>query len=520
MSSTVFYASLLIVSAMVATSCSPNPSSPIEQKGINSDADADADADADKKGSINWQPCVQTKFANWFPSYAKVDSLECATIDIPLTATEKDTSNNPAKPTVIKLALSRLPATGSKQDKLGSLISISGGPGQSGLDVSPIDSAAYKKLSKHFDIIGYAPRGVHPTTPTVKCSTIERVLTPADLKSFAQGCWDYTPNDLLIQLGADYAVDDIDTIRQALGEPKINLIGYSYGTKIAALYAEKFPDQLRAGVLDGVVNLNETELQIAINQVTSVQTTFERFVSSCRKQTNCYFSDTTTIKAAEAKLAKIYRYIENNELYDLDGQRILPASLSTTIYDFLIWPEQWPMLNALLYQLENKDFEFYKLLINEAKDNTDFATFAAILCADGAPTAARKSSYIDDAKRIDALLTWDDFREFTDEEIVDACYYWPIQGSDVPHVPKLAASAPPLLLVAQTNDPATPYINALAMQQYLNSVLLTRRSDGHTLALSDVSRCVDNKVVDYLLDPNSFAKQKDGSRKDSLYCAK
>ncbi len=514
MLSKISRAALLAFTTVIFISCSPTQSPVTEKNGINSDNQANNESAI--KSAINWQPCAQTNFAKWFPSYAEVDSLECATIDVPLKQTAKTTD----KPTVIKLALSRLPATGNKDEKLGTIISISGGPGQSGLDVSPIDSPAYAKLSKHFDIIGYAPRGVSPTMPTIKCGATERVLFPEDVQRFAQGCWEHTPADLLTQLGADYAVDDIEAIRQAIGAPKINLIGYSYGTKIAALYAEKFPEYLRAGVLDGVVNLNETELQVAVNQAVALQKTFERFISSCRQQTDCYFADTKTIKEAEAKLAKLYLYIENNKVYDFDNQLISPMNMSWVINDLLTWPEQWPLLNELFVSINDRDFELLKIFIDESKNDVNYATFISIICADGAPTSAKRANYIANIKRVDALLTWDDYREFDDKEILDACYYWPVAGSDVPHIPKLAASAPPLLLVAQTNDSATPYINAQAMQKYLNAILLTRRSDGHTLALSDLSRCVDNKVVDYLISPSSFANKQGEIIEDNFYCAR
>jgi len=278
---------------------------------------------ANSQSTIDWQSCTLPDYDNWFAEYAEnIDTLQCATLevalaDMPLPADKNAAANEVTSmaakqsPTVIKLALSRLPATGNK---LGSLISIAGGPGQSGLDVSAVDSKAYKKLSKHFDIIGFAPRGVYPTTPNVICDPDNRVLYPEDSEAFAKGCWQHTPNDLLTQLGADYAVGDIEAIRQALAEPKINLIGYSYGTKIAALYAEKFPDRLRAAVLDGVVNLNEDEMLMQLNQEASVQRTFERFVDQCRLEPDCFFADTTTLAEAEAKVADIYSYFDSHDV--------------------------------------------------------------------------------------------------------------------------------------------------------------------------------------------------------------
>lgn len=480
---------------------------------------------ANSQSTIEWQSCTLPDYEHWFAEFAEnIDTLQCATLEVALAdkplpadknAEAKDVTSMATKqsPTVIKLALSRLPATGNK---LGSLISIAGGPGQSGLDVSAVDSKAYKKLSKHFDIIGFAPRGVYPSTPNVICDPDNRVLYPEDSEAFAKGCWQHTPHDLLAQLGADYAVGDIEAIRQALAEPKISLIGYSYGTKIAALYAEKFPDKLRAAVLDGVVNLNEDEMLMQLNQEASVQQTFERFVAQCRLEPDCFFADTTTLAEAEAKIADIYSYFDRHDVRDLDNQRITPAHISWTLYGFMAWPDRWPILNEALQSLAERDFTLLQLMIDEDKGNVDYATFTAIDCADRAPTPAQKQHYLADSKRVEAQSTWDNHREPTRQELLDACYYWPVVGSDVMHAPVLNVQAPTLLLVAQTNDPATPYANAVAMQEYLNAALLTRDGDGHTLALSDLSRCVDNKVVAYLIDPKSINKYKDASKGNKI----
>lgn len=513
----LLFSTLLAFTTLINVSCAPTSSASFEQQRTSSEDSVISSAH--NTNAVKWQSCHQPQFDAWFPAYPPMETLQCAVIDVPVQpSTDSSEPSKTSEPTVIKLAVSRLPATGNEIQKLGTLISISGGPGQSGLDVYPVDSAAYKRLSRHFDIIGYAPRGIYPTTPTVKCSPVERVLYPEDPQSFVKGCWKYTPADLLTQLGADYAIDDIEAIRKAIAAPKVSLIGYSYGTKIAALYAEKYPEHLRAGVLDGVVNLNETETQVNLNQAASLQRTFEHFVEQCRLQESCYFSDTTTLKEAEAKLATLYNYIENNDVYDYDHQLISTGNMSWVFYGLLMWPDQWPLFNEVLFDIENKDFQSLKEHISDEKDNIDYATFSAIICADGAPNKAQKARYIDDVKSIIAVSTWDSYRSFTNEEMLGACYYWPIEGSDTPHVPKLAATAPPLLLVAQTDDFATPYINAVAMQKYLKSTLLTRQGDGHTLALSDLSPCVDNGVVDYLIGPNKIIKTK--TKNDNLYCSK
>ena len=82
---------------------------------------------------------------------------------------------------------------------------------------------------------------------------------------------------------------------------------------------------------------------------------------------------------------------------------------------------------------------------------------------------------------------------------MESCHFWPHLGTDQARIPVVAKDLPKLLFVAQRHDPTTPYQNAVRMAQYFNSPLLTREGDGHTLALSGVSSCVDQEVVAYLL---------------------
>jgi pimeloyl-ACP methyl ester carboxylesterase len=49
------------------------------------------------------------------------------------------------------------------------------------------------------------------------------------------------------------SVQDIDAVRQAIGAPKLELMGVSYGTYVAAQYARQFPDSTDGLILDSVV---------------------------------------------------------------------------------------------------------------------------------------------------------------------------------------------------------------------------------------------------------------------------
>ena len=48
------------------------------------------------------------------------------------------------------------------------------------------------------------------------------------------------------------AIADLDAVREAIGAQTLNLVGGSYGTRVAQQYAARFPERVRSIVLDGV----------------------------------------------------------------------------------------------------------------------------------------------------------------------------------------------------------------------------------------------------------------------------
>ena len=78
------------------------------------------------------------------------------------------------------------------------------------------------------------------------------------------------------------------------------------------------------------------------------------------------------------------------------------------------------------------------------------------------------------------------------------CAIWPVpaQTPPVPH----AVGSPKILVIGNTNDPATPLSGAQDLTRVLqNAVLLTVRSDMHTAYDSGIP-CVDTIVNRYLVD--------------------
>lgn len=104
-------------------------------------------------GPLTWSPC----------SEPGLEGIECGTLKVP-----KD-DGNPGVGT-FDLAVARLPATGSRSERIGSLFFNPGGPGVSGIDlVGAIGGALSSDLRRHFDLVVWDPRGVGRSSGLSEC---------------------------------------------------------------------------------------------------------------------------------------------------------------------------------------------------------------------------------------------------------------------------------------------------------------------------------------------------------------
>ena len=141
------------------------------------------------------------------------------------------------------------------------VVYLAGGPGQSAIQTYPEMAPALAPLLKHHDLLLLDQRGTGSSHP-LTCPDVEKqmkkfadtVTTPEQRAELVAQCATevektsdpryYTTTD---------AVADLEAVREALGAPKLDLVGVSYGTRMAQHYASTHPDAVRSIVLDGVV---------------------------------------------------------------------------------------------------------------------------------------------------------------------------------------------------------------------------------------------------------------------------
>ncbi|MGV9249095.1 alpha/beta hydrolase [Streptomyces sp. NPDC003710] len=185
-------------------------------------------------------------------------TFQCADIKVPL-----DYSRPNGKK--IGLAISRIRTSAAGQRR-GVLLLNPGGPGGEGLSMPlGMESELPKSVQKHYDLVGFDPRGVGQSSP-VSCGLTgaeQNWLRPYKAGTFTKDVkWARTvaekcrakTGDKLRHITTRNTARDMDVIRAVLGEKKISYLGYSYGTYLGAVYTQMFPARADRFVLDSAVD--------------------------------------------------------------------------------------------------------------------------------------------------------------------------------------------------------------------------------------------------------------------------
>ena len=223
-------------------------------------------------------------------------TVECARIQVPVDYARPAGAQ-------ISIALLRIHYADQPQ-RIGSLLVNPGGPGASGVSLAVgLAGELSTDVLRHFDIVGFDPRGVGLSAP-VKCmstaqedqllATDTDVRTTAGLRAakqlyagFATSC-DASYGVTISHYDTVDTARDMDRIRAALGDATTNYLGFSYGTQLGAVYAHLFPKTIRVAALDGAVDPNSDDvLSQTSTQVAGFEQAFDQFAAYCVTQDRC-----------------------------------------------------------------------------------------------------------------------------------------------------------------------------------------------------------------------------------------
>jgi len=436
--------------------------------------------------------------------------FECATMTVPLTYEQPDGET-------IDIDLVRLPVQDPSQ-RLGSLVLNPGGPGGSGVEYARAARAVLTgDLIDRYDIVGFDPRGVGDSTP-IECLTdrqMDRLLeldpnpeadedvaaTVAVAQRFGPRCERRAP-DLTPNVGTPFVARDLDILRQALGDERLNYLGKSYGTFIGALYADIFPSRVGRLVLDGAVDPKLTTAEISKGQALGFEVALQRWAQWCAKQNDCPTGDDP--EAAITQITDFLQALEEQPIPADTGRPLTAAQATNGIVGSLYSPDGWEGLSYALGSAFDGDGLGLQSLsdwLTERQPDGSFKSNAtqamyAVNCIDRPDrwspeqTQQQAEQWSQEAPVFGAALAWGNL----------PCYYWPAPAVDKPRA-ITAAGAPPIVVVGTEFDPATPYPWAVSLADQLDAGVLIswKGGDGHTAYFSG-SRCIDKAVDAFYLD--------------------
>jgi pimeloyl-ACP methyl ester carboxylesterase len=460
---------------------------------VASGAQAEPPRGASARPAIAWGACENAAL--------QARKAECGFLTVPMDYSA------PAGRTV-KLAVSRVKHSVPRARYQGVMLVNPGGPGGAGLALSVLGELVPKGAGAAYDWIGFDPRGVGASQPALSCDNkylryprpqyvpsrpaIEKAWL-SRAKGYAAACAG-KGGGLLRHLRTTDTVRDMESLRAALGAEKINFYGFSYGTYLGQVYATRYPQRVRRMVLDGNVHPGRVWYHSNLGQDIAFDRNIKIYFGWLARHDAAYHLGRTA-KAVErlfyAEQAKLVRkpaagVIGPNELTDV----FLQAG-----YYVFGWDS---VATAFSSWVNDKDPAALRKLFDDAnpvqaKADNSYAVYLAVQCTD-APWPASWQRWRRDNWRVHKAAP---FETWGNAWYNAPCRNWAAKPGRPVRVN--GVRTPPVLLLSETHDAATPFSGSLEVRKRFPRSALVEAVGGTTHAGSLFGNlCVDNTIADYL----------------------
>ncbi|HEX7325773.1 MAG TPA: alpha/beta fold hydrolase [Rhodanobacteraceae bacterium] len=380
------------------------------------------------------------------------------------------------------------------------VVYLAGGPGQSSIQSYPELAPGFAPLLKNHDLLLLDQRGTGGSNP-LRCPAVEKQMdalpasaTTAQRAQLVGACAKEVEKTASPQYYTTLqSVADLEAVRKALGSPKLDLVGVSYGTRLAQKYAQAYPAAVRSIVLDGVV---PNQLVLGETFASSLQHALKLQAAACSATPACkkaYGDWYTTLHQLYAKLKSEppQKVTFPDPTTFQPVTRTLDAdTLASTVRLFAYSAATSALLPLSVSQAARGNYAPLlgqsHLINGDLAAGLQFGMNLSVVCSEDAPLLKPRPQ---DA---DTLLG----NTGVDSYIAD-CKVWP----HAPLPPNFHApfkSSIPTLLISGSRDPVTPPAFAAEVLKGLsNGRSLVANGLGHAEAID--AGCVP-RLVDKFID--------------------
>ncbi|NKI35429.1 alpha/beta hydrolase [Wenzhouxiangella sp. XN79A] len=163
---------------------------------------------------------------------------------------------------------------------------LAGGPGQAARDIAPIMQGPFGDVNRSRDLIFLDQRGTGGSN-ALSCEFDEELMMTEnnldELERQLRDCLAGLDADVRHYTTRDGAAD-LEALREHIGAEQVNLVGGSYGTRMAQVYLREYPDRVRAMILDGVV---PSRLRLGSEHAEKLDQALGNLFTACAESPDC-----------------------------------------------------------------------------------------------------------------------------------------------------------------------------------------------------------------------------------------
>lgn len=360
------------------------------------------------------------------------------------------------------------------------LVPLAGGPGGSAIQFYSAYAGAFEPVRRQRDILLIDQRGTGESAPMdcpIDDEIVEGQYSEEETIAYTRACLDQLPYDPRF-FTTSVAVADLEALREALGYPALNLLGTSYGSRVAQHFARRYPDSTRTVIIDGVV---PPQLPLGPGIALEAQRAIDEIFARCAEDVACSERfpevdlDFAALQAAlrdDPALVSLLDPVTGRPTEIRFGAAELAGAVRLLAYQ----PLSIAILPLVIHEAANGNLEplaaQFQLTMTSLADALALGMHNSVMCTEDLPFIDR------DAVDYEALdNTYIGTMQL--EALEAICSIWP-QGPIDDDFNEPLATDIPVLLLSGTSDPITPPRYAeMALVEMSNHLHIANKHQGH-----------------------------------------